>query len=183
MISERRATDGAQHDDSIIVALGGNLAAGGRSVTQGLEAALDQLPTVGLRVVRRSRLWRSTAWPDPADPPFLNAVALVETTLDPAQALGALHGLEASFGRVRHGPNAPRVLDLDLIAYGRRVRSDDPVLPHPRAAERLFVMGPLAEIAPGWRHPLGGESAEVLAGRASVGRDARPLSIEDQICK
>jgi len=72
--------------------------------------------------------------------------------------------------------NAPRTLDLDLIAYGRQV-SEGPglVVPHPRAAERLFVMGPLAEIAPSWRHPLTGRTAAELAASATVGRDARPL--------
>jgi 2-amino-4-hydroxy-6-hydroxymethyldihydropteridine diphosphokinase len=89
--------------------------------------------------------------------------------------LEALMEVERVFGRVRSDRNAPRTLDLDLIAHGRTVLND-PVLtlPHPRAAERYFVMGPLSEIAPGWRHPVLGETAEVLATSAAVGRDARP---------
>lgn len=72
--------------------------------------------------------------------------------------------------------NAPRTLDLDLIAHGRTL-SDDPamILPHPRAHERLFVMGPLAEIAPGWRHPILGATAAELAAAATVGADATRL--------
>ncbi len=83
--------------------------------------------------------------------------------------------LEDEFGRTRLARNASRTLDLDLIAYGRIV-SDDPslTLPHPRAHERLFVMGPLAEIAPEWRHPVLGKTAAELAREAPVGRDARP---------
>jgi 2-amino-4-hydroxy-6-hydroxymethyldihydropteridine diphosphokinase len=90
-----------------------------------------------------------------------------------------LHAIERDFGRdrtVEGARNAPRVLDLDLIAHGRAVL-DEPgiVLPHPRAAERLFVVGPLAEIAPAWRHPVSGETAAALAAKASVGADARLL--------
>ena len=82
--------------------------------------------------------------------------------------------IEARFGRLRGEPNAPRTLDLDLIAHGRTVVDDEVLtLPHPRAAQRLFVMGPLAEVAPGWAHPVLGLSAAALATRAVVGRDAR----------
>ena len=162
-------------DGSIIVALGGNLGAEGRSSRDTLEAVLLACGGAGLRIVRRSRLWRSAAWPDASEPPFLNMAAVIETVLGPAQTLQALHGIEAAFGRVRGRPNAPRTVDLDLIAYGRRVCSGAPTLPHPRAAERLFVMGPLAEIAPDWRHPVTGERAADLARAATVGRDAVPL--------
>ncbi len=165
-------------DESIIVALGGNLAAGGESLQENLEAALGALPAVGLQVVRRSRFWRSAAWPDPSQPAFLNAVALVETALDPEQTMAALHEVERRFGRVREKANAPRTLDLDLIAYGRQVRTDGLVLPHPRASERLFVMAPLAELVPDWRHPVSGERAADVAGCASVGLDATPLADE-----
>ncbi len=84
--------------------------------------------------------------------------------------------LEAAFGRRRGAPNDSRTLDLDLIAYGRTI-TDEPglILPHPRAHERLFVMGPLAEIAPGWSHPRTGVTAEALAVGAKVGSDAEPV--------
>ncbi len=87
-----------------------------------------------------------------------------------------LQQVEREFGRQRSTPNAPRTLDLDLIAFGREIMATTELnLPHPRAAERLFVMGPLAEIAPDWRHPVTGCTAADLAAAASVGRDARPL--------
>jgi 2-amino-4-hydroxy-6-hydroxymethyldihydropteridine diphosphokinase len=164
-------------DHAVVVALGGNL--GGEHGSSGviLDTALSCLGAAGLTVLKRSSWWRSAAWPDPTEPDYLNGVALVETGLDPAQALAALHAIEAALGRMRGGTrNASRTLDLDLIAYGRLVL-DEPglTLPHPRAAERLFVMGPLAQVAPDWVHPATGETAAVLAGRATVGRDARPL--------
>ena len=163
-------------DEAVIVALGGNLALEGQAVQAVLELAAGRLSVAGLKPVRRSRWWRSAAWPDPTQPAYLNAVAWVETPLEPRQVLEALLGIETAFGRRRSQPNAPRTLDLDLIAYGRRLL-DQPglVLPHPRAADRLFVMGPLAEIAPDWRHPVSGETAADLAARATVGTDATPI--------
>ena len=127
-----------------------------------------------MRVLARSRWWRSKAWPDPADPPFLNGVCLVETQLTPQKTLEALHRLEHDFARDRHRPNAPRTLDLDLIAHGRTITAA-PHLPHPRAHERRFVMGPLAEIAPDWIHPALGRRALELAAQADIGRDATPV--------
>jgi 2-amino-4-hydroxy-6-hydroxymethyldihydropteridine diphosphokinase len=90
--------------------------------------------------------------------------------------LAALHAIERAFGRARGEVNAPRTLDLDLIAHGRRVLDGQGlVLPHPRAHERRFVMGPLAEITPGWRHPVYGGTAKMMAAGATVGRDAAPI--------
>lgn len=171
------------YDDAVLIALGGNLAGRFSTPRELLEAALARLPDAGFKLVRRSSWWRSDSWPDATRPAYLNALAIVETRLGPKPALQALQQLEALFGRTRRGDgseerNAPRTLDLDLIAYGRLVLPgpEPPILPHPRAAERLFVMGPLAEIAPGWRHPVSGLTAEALAARASVGRDAAPES-------
>ena len=163
-------------DASIIVAFGGNLAADHGPVRAQLERALSEMARLGLEVVRRSRFWRSAAWPDGSDPPFLNMIALIETNLSAEQTLQALHRLERDLGRVRGRPNGPRTVDLDLIAFGREVRQGELVLPHPRAAERHFVMGPLSELAPDWRHPVSGERAEDLARCAPIGRDARPIA-------
>lgn len=164
-------------DEAVIVALGSNLNGNYISLQVLLEAALEAMQAEGLGVVRQSSWWRSAAWPDPNDPPYLNAVAIVETTLGPFATLGALRRVEARFGRRRDEANAPRTLDLDLIAHGRRIVSGaDLILPHPRAAERRFVMGPLAEIAPGWIHPVSGDTAKTLAADAAVGRDAVPVA-------
>jgi 2-amino-4-hydroxy-6-hydroxymethyldihydropteridine diphosphokinase len=161
------------------VALGSNLADGFSTSEALLEAALAQFPQAGLPVLAKSRWWRSAAWPDPKGKEYRNGVAIVEAN-GPSQAvLEALFAIERAFGRIRGEPNAPRTLDLDLIAYGGEV-IDRPglILPHPRAHERLFVMGPLAEIAPAWRHPASGKTAAELAEQATVGRDATPLSAD-----
>ena len=160
-----------------MVALGTNLADARGGPAERMEAALACFSGHGLHVVKRSSWWGSLAWPEPRDPPFLNGVALVQTKLEPPAVLEALHMIERAFGRRRALRNAPRTLDLDLIAHGRRVvAGPELVLPHPRAAERLFVMGPLAEIAPLWRHPQSGRTAAELDVTAGVGRDARPLT-------
>jgi 2-amino-4-hydroxy-6-hydroxymethyldihydropteridine diphosphokinase len=161
-------------DDAVIIALGSNLPGGYPSLEALLEAALASLPGAGLNVVKRSSWWRSAAWPDPTLPDYLNGVAIVETALGPREVLAALLTIEAAFGRHRGEANAARTLDLDFIAHGRTVM-DEPglTLPHARAHDRLFVMGPLAQIAPAWRHPTLGANAAVLAQRARVGRDAR----------
>jgi 2-amino-4-hydroxy-6-hydroxymethyldihydropteridine diphosphokinase len=164
-------------DDAVVVALGSNLSGDYASSILLLEAALAAFGEAGLKVLARSGWWRSAAWPDPADPPFVNGVVLVETTLSPTETLVTLHALEARFGRDRTDRNAPRTLDLDLIAFGRE-RSDAPALPHPRAHERAFVMRPLAQVAPDWRHPALGASARDLARDAAVGADACEIVVK-----
>jgi 2-amino-4-hydroxy-6-hydroxymethyldihydropteridine diphosphokinase len=160
----------------VVVALGGNLAGGYASSEALLEAALARFPGAGLPIAARSGWWRSSAWPDPAEPEYRNGVALVEARKGPQAVLEALFSIEQAFNRTRGARNAPRTLDLDLIAHGRRV-VDAPglTLPHPRSHERLFVMGPLAEIAPGWTHPVLGKTAAELAASAAVGSDAAPI--------
>ncbi|MFC3069829.1 2-amino-4-hydroxy-6-hydroxymethyldihydropteridine diphosphokinase [Phenylobacterium soli] len=160
----------------MVVALGSNVAGGFASSEALLEAALARFPEAGLPVLERSSWWRSAAWPDPKGPEYRNGVALVEAKAGSDSVLEALFSIERHFGRMRDVRNAPRTLDLDLIAYGREVK-DAPrlTLPHPRAHERRFVMGPLAEIAPGWTHPVLGRTAAQLAASAAVGRDAEPV--------
>ena len=158
-----------------VVALGSNLAGRYGSSEALLEAALASFPAVGLKILQRSSWWRSAAWPDPRAPEYRNGVALVEASDPPQAVLASLLAVEAELGRRRGQRNAPRTLDLDLIAHGRHVL-DTPqlVLPHPRAHDRLFVMGPLAQIAPAWVHPTLGRTAAELAATATVGTDAAP---------
>src|SRR6185503_4871316 len=107
------------------------------------------------------------AWPDPEQPAYINAVAAVETTLQPVELLTLLHGVETAFGRLRSAPNATRTLDIDLLDYEGRILTEGITLPHPRIRERSFVLVPLVQIAPDWRHPVTGErAADLLAGLA-----------------
>ena len=149
----------------ILVAIGANLPAPDGTPPllscQRAAVSLDGLP--GLRLRGLSRWWRSAPVPASDQPDYVNGVALLAGRADPAWLLGALHAIETEFGRRRMGINAARSLDLDLIDVESVVRdAPDPVLPHPRAHLRAFVLAPLAEVAPGWTHPRLGRTVEAL---------------------
>jgi 2-amino-4-hydroxy-6-hydroxymethyldihydropteridine diphosphokinase len=151
----------------ILIGVGSNLAAPGfGSPADTVNAGIAQLPASGVRVVQRSRWYLSEPVPPSDQPWYVNGVAAVETRLAPAALLKALLALEVRFGRRRGAPNAARTLDLDLLDYdGRQCDSVRLTLPHPRLHERRFVLAPLAEIAPDWRHPLLAATAQELLRR------------------
>ena len=149
----------------ILIALGANLPGPAGAPADALRAALAGLEERGVKILSVSSFYETPAWPDPEQPAFVNAVAAVETTLQPVELLTLLHGVETDFGRLRSAPNAPRTLDLDLLDYEGRVVTEGVVLPHPRMTERSFVLVPLAEIAPAWRHPVTGEGVMDLLAR------------------
>lgn len=149
-----------------LVAVGANLpradGAGPRETCAWAVQELARMP--GMRVVAVSSWWESAPIPpDPASPPYVNGVVRMEGVAGPEALLAALHRIEDAAGRARPYPNAPRVLDLDLIDLGGRVRAGPgPVLPHPRAHLRAFVLRPLAEVAPRWVHPVSGQGVAAL---------------------
>lgn len=151
----------------ILIALGGNVVSpvGPPAVT--LKRALARLEELGVKILSVSSFYETPAWPDPSDPPFVNAVAAVSSALQPVELLDLLHGVETELGRKRSAPNAPRTLDIDLLDHDGRVAVGAVTLPHPRIAERSFVLVPLVEVAPSWRHPVSGQgAADLLAGLA-----------------
>ncbi len=106
------------------------------------------------RVTRVSRLYKTEAVGGPRQPDYRNGVLEIETALTPAALMRVLLMLERSLGRIRRVKWGPRVIDLDLIAYGRRrIRSRDLVVPHPRYHQRRFVLAPFCDIAPRFVHP------------------------------
>lgn len=147
-----------------VIALGTNLPFEGVAGPALLVAALTALESDGLAINRISGFWTTPAWPDPNDPPFTNAVAGVQAPDDdPVALLDRLLAVERRFGRERSARNAPRTLDLDLLDFaGQTLATERLTLPHPRMAERAFVLGPLCAIAPDWRHPVTGQSAAAL---------------------
>ena len=155
-----------------LLALGSNLAHPWRQ----LRRAAAELATLG-DVAAHSSLWLSEPLGGPAgQPPYLNAVvALVPRPgLDtPKRLLAVLHRIEARHGRVRRVPNAARTLDLDLLSFDRLVAAGRPTLPHPRMMERAFVLAPLLEVAPEWRHPVSGLRAREALARLGGGGVAR----------
>lgn len=150
----------------ILIGLGANLPSATLGAPPGsLEAALALLAKDGVRIIARSRWYRTAPVPISDQPWFINGVVVATTALDPPALLDRLHAIEIRAGRIRRERNAPRVLDLDLLAYDDRVSAPGaagPALPHPRLHERAFVLRPLAEVAPGWRHPVLGRTVEEL---------------------
>jgi len=181
-----------------LIALGANKPSPAGGPAQTLAAALARLPRAGLAVARVSRFFATPAFPAGSGPDFVNAAAALETTLAPGALLEVLHGVEAGMGRERRARWAPRAIDLDLVAMDDAVLPDAStfrawtalsldeqmrrapdrlILPHPRLHERGFVLAPLADVAPGWRHPVFGLTvAEMLAALPPAARaEIRPL--------
>lgn len=141
------------------IALGGNIG----NTAETFDAALADLENQGIRVSRFSRLLRTPPMGSNAGDDFVNAAAIVETSLGPADLLQCLHEIENDLGRTRDTHWGPRRLDLDLIFHGESVLcTDEIVVPHPSFWFRRFVLQPLAEIAPDYRHPILNQSVSEL---------------------
>lgn len=156
----------------ILIGLGSNLSgeefASPREV---LEAALKEMMTCGIAVKQRSRFYQSEPVPKSDQPWFINAVVAVETDLGPDELLYKLHEIEAHLGRQRRVRWEARIIDLDILAFKDQILpspeiwgtlTDDITIPHPRLHERLFVLKPLMDICPDWRHPVLGKTAGEL---------------------
>ena len=140
----------------ILIGIGGNLeSAQFGPPCDTLTAALAALEEKRIRLLARSGWYRTEPVPRSDQPWFVNAVVSLATELGAKDLLNELQATERQFGRVRGEPNAPRILDLDILDYqGEVMDTTSLVLPHPRLHERRFVLIPIAEIAPDWRHPI-----------------------------
>lgn len=141
----------------ILIAVGANLPGmGGKTALQSCEAAVAAVRALpGMTFVALSTWYRTAPVPKMDQPDYCNGVIRLEGATDPADLLDTCMSLEARFLRVREQANSPRTLDLDLIDVNGIVRaSPDPILPHPRAHLRGFVLRPIMDVAPGWRHPV-----------------------------
>lgn len=170
-----------------LVALGANLPGpDGEPPAETCRRAVALLEGVqGGHVAAVSRWYESAPVPPSGQPPFINGIALLTFPdghdVDPAALLASLMAIESVCGRVRSVPNAARSLDLDLIAMngpeGPVIRTAaDPILPHPRAHLRAFVLAPLLDVEPDWVHPVSGKPARRLLA-ALADQPIRPLAV------
>jgi len=161
----------------IVVALGSNLPSSRSASSETtLRMATELLGQCGFSIRARSRIYASPPWPPSGQPWFRNAVVAAESLLPAGEAMARLHRVEAFFGRRRSVPNAARPLDLDLIDLDGRVTADrgSPILPHPRMCERAFVLLPLRDVLPDWRHPARGEALADLIAALPADHGCRP---------
>lgn len=164
----------------IFIALGANLPSRYGTPEETLLAAYRSLEEAGLRVVKRSSIWLSAPVPVSDQPWYRNAVCAVECDLLPDELLRLLKGIERDFGRVETERNAPRVLDLDIVAYGDELINVDGLhIPHPRMHERAFVLYPLYEIAPSWSHPVSKIAIADLISALPDGQDIQKMDNND----
>lgn len=182
-------------DISYLIALGSNVGVDEIGPAEVLERALISLRDRGFVIRAQSRFFQTPAFPEGSGPDFVNAAAVLGSALSPDRALLELHAVEADLGRRRELRWGARTLDLDMIAaedlvlpnaqthqYWREMpletqksaAPEELILPHPRLAERAFVLVPMLDVAPDWRHPVTGLSIKQM-------HDALPQAMRDEV--
>jgi 2-amino-4-hydroxy-6-hydroxymethyldihydropteridine diphosphokinase len=149
---------------TVYIALGSNV--GDRPAN--LADAIERIKAAGVRVVRASSIYETEPRDLRDQPWFLNQVIETQTDLLPRQLLSRLKKIEREMGRKRIVDKGPRVIDLDILLFAESVVSTPELqVPHPRIAERRFVLEPLAEIAPDLRHPATKQTIREMLGRVT----------------
>lgn len=167
----------ASSDDAIMIAFGANLPTEEYGApAQTLKAALQRLAKDGdISIDLVSSFYETAPVPISDQPWYVNGVARLSTDMSAHDLLARLHEVEAEFGRVRRERNAARVIDLDLIAYGRDLVQEEGgiCVPHPRMAERAFVLLPLRDVASDWVHPVSRQSINELISKLPADQQIR----------
>tara|TARA_R110002110_G_scaffold414147_2_gene643283 strand:+ start:4466 stop:4957 length:492 start_codon:yes stop_codon:yes gene_type:complete len=160
----------------ILIGLGANLpGANEESPRDALATALAALEAAGVTVAGQSGWYTSAPVPASDQPDYVNAVAALETDLAPGPLLTLLHEIESAMGRIRSVRDAARIIDIDLLDYHGKIDAEWPILPHPRMAQRAFVLRPLHDLAPDWCHPVTGEGVAALLAQAADRADVHAL--------
>jgi 2-amino-4-hydroxy-6-hydroxymethyldihydropteridine diphosphokinase len=156
----------------IYLSLGSNI--GERA--QNIALAIDLLPSHGVRVVKESSMYETEPVDLRAQEWFLNCIAEVETNLSPQDLMQVLLKIERSMGRERLVPKGPRIIDMDIVLYGAEIVKEPHLeIPHPRMADRRFVLAPFAEIAPEMIHPILKKTIRQLLGETTDHSEVRRI--------
>ena len=160
---------------SIFIGIGSNLRTAYGCPKKTCISSVNILFKKGIQINYLSKLWYSSAVPSKVGPSFINTVVNIKTLLNPLELLNLLHVIEEEMGRKRKKDSLARKIDLDLIDYNGYVVNGNICLPHPRMHNRLFVLGPLYELAPNWRHPLTGKRIDSLLAKINRKQIAYPI--------
>jgi len=143
-----------------ILALGSNLPFGSNTPKQNLECVYDLLELEGIKILKKSKIYFSEAYPNKLDPLFCNSAIFIETNLKPFDLLNIVLKIEKKFGRERKVKNSPRTLDIDIICYDNLILNDENLqIPHPNIQDRLFVLMPICDLNENWKHPIHSKTA------------------------
>ena len=142
----------------IILGLGSNLPSKYGDRFANINLAISSLESYGIKVIKRSSFYKSPSYPDKENPEFINVVILVETYLPPVDLMSVLTFIEEKLERKRIKKNDPRTCDIDIIDYNSQIlnlkyNNLDFTVPHKELTSRNFVLFPLREISPMWKHP------------------------------
>lgn len=183
MLLDQEDVDLIHKGTNCLIALGSNQEWEGVTSIDLVQRSVSELSKNDLIISKVSRLFRTPCFPLGSGPDFVNAALQLKTTLQPEQLLSVLHDIEAKLGRVRIRRWGSRTLDIDLLSYGNNIlpdidtffswhdlqfnlqRKTSPrqlILPHPRLHERAFVLAPLIDIAPEWKHPVLGKTVSEM---------------------
>ena len=162
----------------ILIACGANLPSQYVTPAETIQAAYTALENQNIHILQKSRIWLTAPVPfDPDQDWYHNSVISVKTDLPAHDLLTIMLNIENEFGRIRSVKNAPRLLDLDLIAYNDEIMKDNErlIIPHPRMHERLFVLKPLEDIDKNWTHPKTGHDVPMMLNNCPPDQRGKPI--------
>lgn len=138
-----------------ILALGSNLKFNNNSPLENIESAYEYLERSNIKILQKSHIYQSEAYPNKSDPIFCNSAVSIETYLNPFDLLNKILEIEQLFGRVRKEKNNPRTLDIDIICYDNVILNQENLkIPHPFLQKRPFVFLPIRDLDENWKHPI-----------------------------
>ena len=156
----------------IFLGLGSNLPSKNGDRFTNINTAISFLEAYGIKVIKKSSFYETPSYPNKKNPKFINAVILVETILPPIDLMSVLIFIEEKLGRKRSKKNDPRTCDIDIIDYNSKIlnlkyNNLDLTVPHKKISTRNFILFPLQEISPMWKHPKPKENISVLVKKLS----------------